>query len=101
MKTASKLRFNFQKVLMTIISFYELEFSYDYNYLCILFNDLHTNLRLLIQNHLTDKSLCRINHVFYFCNRKEFLDEIFRKDSVYREIMDKIVNDLNKISDNN
>ncbi len=97
LKIALKLKFTFQKLLMSIASFYELDFSYDYNYLTSLMNDLQENLKSLVQSHLTDKSLNRISHVFLFCSKKEFLDEIFGKNSPYRDIMDNIVKDLNKM----
>ncbi|KAK7595212.1 hypothetical protein V9T40_001645 [Parthenolecanium corni] len=96
LEIASKLRFDFQKTVMTIASFYELEFSYDYQYLANLLNDLRASLLILVRNHLTEKSLDRINRVFDFCRRKEFCDQLFRKNSPYREIMNRLVSDLNK-----
>ncbi|XP_065199869.1 tumor necrosis factor alpha-induced protein 8-like protein isoform X2 [Planococcus citri] len=94
---ATKLRCNFQKLVMTIASFYELEYSYDHSYLTLIFKDLHNNLTLLVKNHLTEKSLNRINHVFQFCIKKEFSDAIFSKQSSHRETLGKIVSDLNHV----
>lgn len=101
MQITSKLQRSFCQVVMTITSFYELEFSYDYSYLCQLLNDLHSNVNLLVQNHLTDKSLNRISHLFQFIVRKEFCDAMFLNDSPYRDTVDKIIQDLHTVTKNN
>lgn len=103
LQVASKLRLNFQKLVMTIASFYEVEYSYDYVFLTQLLENLHTNLITLVENHLTEKSLNRMHHVFQFCEKKEFLDSIFQKKSSHHDTLGKIVVDLNQVieEDNN
>lgn len=48
-----------------------------------------------MQPHLTDKSLGRIDEVFDFFGDASLLETAFKPDSPYREIMGKIVADIN------
>lgn len=81
---------------MTIISFYEVDFSYDRNYLVQVLGDSQKNLQSIICRHLTDKSVNRVESVFSFFANERFLDVIFKRDSEYREALGRVVNDLNK-----
>lgn len=81
---------------MAIISFYEVDFSYDRNYLMSGLNECHQCLRFIVSRHLTDKSLSRIDSVFSFFVNENFLDTVFKQDSEYRDVLGRIVADLNK-----
>lgn len=85
---------------MAIISFYEVDFSYDRNFLTTALKDSHKCLQFIVSKHLTDKSLLRIDSVFNFFTSEQFLDAIFKADSDYRDILGKIVFDLNKAIEN-
>lgn len=84
---------------MAIISFYEVDFSFDLPYLQKSLAESHASLHAIVQKHLTDKSLDRIREVFEFFSDGNFLDTCFRADSPYKEVMGKIVSDLNKAMD--
>lgn len=81
---------------MAIISFYEVDFSYDRNYLVCALNESRKCLQFIVSKHLTDKSLSRIDSVFNFFTNEQFLDSVFKADSEYRPTLGRIVADLNK-----
>lgn len=100
MKAAEKFKNKFRVVGMTIISFYEVDFSYDRNYLIQALLESQKILQSIICKHLTDKSFNRVENVFSFFANASFLDAIFRRDSQYRDALGRVVNDLNKAIEN-
>lgn len=96
LKLADKFRAKFQTLQMAIISFYEVDYSFDLNYLLKSLKDVHALLKGCVVRHLTDKSIGRIDEVFAFFSDPALLETAFRQDSPYRDIMDKIIADLNK-----
>lgn len=100
LKLAEQFKYKFRQVGMAIISFHEVDFSYDRNFLINALNDSQKCLQLIVVKHLTDKSLTRIDSVFNFFKNEQFLDAIFKFDSDFSEILTKIVNDLNKAIEN-
>lgn len=115
---ASEFQSKFHKAAKTVISFYEVDFSYDQKFLIqvilhkfilnihywwyssyvISFLQLLTEcknlLKQIVQPHLTEKSLGRIDLVFGFFSNPVFLDMVFKKNSEYNEIMTKIISDM-------
>ncbi|XP_070507232.1 tumor necrosis factor alpha-induced protein 8-like protein isoform X2 [Chironomus tepperi] len=91
----------FLKLQMSIISFFEVDFSFDLNYLQKLISEIHQLLKDIVRNHLTDKSLARIDEIFDCFNDPQFLESIFRHDGPHKEVMAKICEDLNKILEQN
>ncbi|KAG5683662.1 hypothetical protein PVAND_012929 [Polypedilum vanderplanki] len=91
----------FLKLQMTIISFFEVDFSFDLHYLQKLINEVHQLLKEIVKNHLTDKSLTRIDEIFNSFSDPQFLESIFKPDGPQRETMAKICEDLNKILEQN
>lgn len=85
---------------MAIISFYEVDFSFDLPYLQKSLAESRAALHQLVQRHLTDKSLARIDEVFDFFGAASLLETAFRPDSPYKDVMGKIVADLNSAMDN-
>ncbi|XP_025835620.1 tumor necrosis factor alpha-induced protein 8-like protein isoform X2 [Agrilus planipennis] len=100
LKHAERFRIKFRMAAMAIISFYEVDFSYDRNYILSALNDSHKCLQIIVSKHLSEKSLARIDEVFGFFTNEQFLDELFSPNSQYREILGKIVADLNKAIEN-
>ncbi|EEB11106.1 conserved hypothetical protein [Pediculus humanus corporis] len=98
-KHAEKFKNKFHQAAMAVISFYEVDFSYDRTYLLKLIKECLSCLLQLVQNHLTGKSITRINHVFDFFSNPQFLDAIFKKNTEHYEILGKIVGDMNKALD--
>ncbi|XP_018574735.1 tumor necrosis factor alpha-induced protein 8-like protein [Anoplophora glabripennis] len=99
-KQAEKFKSKFRMAGMAIISFYEVDFSYDRNYIVNALNESQKCLEIIVSKHLTDKSLSRIESVFSFFTNEHFLDAIFKRDSEYREVLGRVVGDLNKAIDN-
>ncbi|XP_037923808.1 tumor necrosis factor alpha-induced protein 8-like protein isoform X2 [Hermetia illucens] len=99
-RAAERFRSKFQNTQMAIISFYEVDFSFDLPYLQKSFAESHAALKEVVRRHLTDKSLNRIDEVFSFFSDSNLLETAFKTDSPYREIMGKIVTDLNNAMDN-
>lgn len=91
----------FLKLQMSIISFFEVDFSFDLIYLQKLISEVHQLLKDIVSNHLTDKSLQKIDEIFESFNNPQFLESIFKADSPHREVMGKIVTDLNKVMEQN
>lgn len=85
---------------MAIISFHEVDFSFDLPYLQKSFEESQAALKTIVERHLTDKSLSRIDEVFAFVNDPKLLETCFRADSPYRDIVAAIVKDLNSAMDN-
>jgi Domain of unknown function (DUF758) len=86
---------------MSIISFFEVDFSFDLNYLQKLISEVHQLLKEIVRNHLTEKSMNKIDEIFDFFNNPQFLESIFKADSPHRDVMGQIVSDLNKIMEQN
>lgn len=85
---------------MAVISFHEVEFSFDLPYLQKSLDESHAALKSIVERHLTEKSLCRIDEVFGFFNDPKLLETCFRADSPYQEVVAAIVKDLNSAMDN-
>ncbi|KAK9871258.1 hypothetical protein WA026_011531 [Henosepilachna vigintioctopunctata] len=100
LKQAERFKTRFRGAAMTIISFYEVDFSYDRPYLTSALVDCQQCLKSIVQRHLTDKSLARIDSVFNFFTDEKFLDSVFKRDSEYREVLGRLVTDLNKAIEN-
>lgn len=100
LKLADKFKTKFHQAEMAIISFYEVDYSYDRNYLVSALNESHDSLRFIVSRHLTDKSLARIDSVFNFFTNEQFLDAVFKTDSEYRDVLGRLVADLNKAIEN-
>lgn len=67
-------------IAMTLISFHQVEHSYDRNFLVKHADDLRKELKALVKPHLTDKSLGRIDHVLDFFSADNFLDSLYVPD---------------------
>ncbi|XP_021710539.1 tumor necrosis factor alpha-induced protein 8-like protein isoform X1 [Aedes aegypti] len=100
LKLADRFRAKFQTLQMAIISFYEVDYSFDLNYLLKSLQEVHGLLKSCVDRHLTDKSLGRIEEVFAFFSDPTLLETAFRQESPYRDLMDKIIADLNKAMEN-
>ena len=92
---ADEFRRKFRTVAMTVISFYQVDFSFDKNFLSSALGECAGILKQLVQRNLTEKSLGRIDNVFTFYSNAAFLEVLFRANGPYREVLGKIVTDLN------
>ena len=96
-----KIQKNLRTVAMTLISFYEVDHTYDRTFVIKYLTELETLLKNLIINHLTDKSVARVEQIFGVVKTPDFLDNVYvpKKNVEMRDIMAKIVIDLNKCID--
>jgi len=93
-----KIQKNLRTVAMTLISFYEVDHTYDRNFVIKYLTELESLLKNLIINHLTDKSVSRVEQIFGVVKTPDFLDSVYvpKKNVEMRDIMGKVVIDLNK-----
>ena len=98
---AENFKKKFRVIAMTIISFYEVDFTFDRNFLVKNLLECSAMLKKLIERHLTDKSQMRIDNVFNVLADGDFLEALFEPHGHYREWLTKIVNDLNKLLEDN
>ncbi|XP_015602964.1 tumor necrosis factor alpha-induced protein 8-like protein isoform X2 [Cephus cinctus] len=91
----SEIRSSLKAAAMAVVSFYELEFSFDKAYLTRSLERCRTAVQALIKPHLTDKSKDRCDQVFDFLTQPEFLDSVFKQDSEHRTTLGMLVNDIN------
>ncbi|XP_063696753.1 tumor necrosis factor alpha-induced protein 8-like protein [Culicoides brevitarsis] len=96
---ANKFYDKFLRLQMIITSFHEVDYSYDQAFILPKIKEIHQMLKDLVRRNLTDKSLMRIDEVFEFFQNPEFLDKLFTQNPSYRELMDKIVADMNKANE--
>ena len=94
---ADQFKKKFRTLAMTVISFHDLDFSFDKSYICSNLMDCSTMLKQLVENHLTEKSLGRIDNVFTYYGAPEFMEEVFKPTSHLRPTLTKLVEDLNKL----
>lgn len=97
---AERFKKKFQTVTMTVISFYEVDFSFDKNFLSKGLLECSAMLKQLVEHHLTEKSLARIDSIFQFYGDATFLENVFRPGGHYRDILSRIVQDLHRLMDN-
>lgn len=94
-----QLRNKFTTIVKTVISFFEVDFTFDKVFLIKNINECRTFLKQLVGNHLTDKSLGRIDQVLDFFTDANFLEEMFRAESPHRPILKAIIDDMSNALD--
>lgn len=99
LKTVETFKSKFHSLSMTVVSFHEVDFTYDKAFLKTSVEECRQLLQTVIGRHLTDKSKNRADLVFNFFNSEELMDEIFNPSGKYREHMDVIVRDMHKMMD--
>ena len=93
-----KLRTKFRHAALTVISFSQVEFSYDRAFLVKLVSEIGDMLHKLVERHLTAKSHQRIDSVVTALSREDTLDKVFSPDgeqyarlATIATIFDKVV----------
>ncbi|XP_037080688.1 tumor necrosis factor alpha-induced protein 8-like protein [Pollicipes pollicipes] len=94
---AAQFQRKFQMTAMTIVSFYEIDFTYDQSFITQSLADMKSILLKLVERHLTDKTVTRIDSVFGFFGNPQFLDDVFSGDSIHRALLGTITKDLNAL----
>lgn len=96
---AERFKNKFHSAAMAVLSFHEVDFTYDRQYLLSALQEAHANLRQLVLHHLKEKSVQRLDSVFMFFTNPNFLDAVFQRNSEYKDILDKMVDDINYAMD--
>lgn len=100
LKLAENFKEKFRELIMITVSFYEIEFSYDKNYLLGYLFKCKDMLKELTKRHLTDKSLFRIDKIFEFFSNPKFLDSVFiKRDIELAETVQILINGLKELLD--
>ena len=90
----------FKTISKAIISFYEVDFTYDKDFLCRVIKDSQELLDSFVKAHLTEKSMKRIEHVYNLYTDPNLLDAVFEPNSKYRPFLGSICTSLNLLIDN-
>nr|XP_021393130.2 tumor necrosis factor alpha-induced protein 8-like protein 3 [Lonchura striata domestica] len=99
LEIVDKFRKKLNQTAMTIVSFYEVEYTFDRNVLAELLNECKELVHELVARHLTARSHGRINHVFNHFADVEFLSALYSLDGDCRPYLKKICNGINKLLD--
>jgi hypothetical protein len=78
-----KIRTKFRHAALTVISFSQVDFSYDRAFLVKLVSDIGEMLHKLVDRHLTAKSHQRIDSVISALGKEETLDKLFLPEGEY------------------
>ena len=89
----------FHSLAMTVISFHEVDFTFDRTFLCKTVEECRAMLQRLIDRHLTDKSKSRVDIVFNFFANPHLLEAVFQSEGKYRNTFDLIVQDMHRMID--
>lgn len=80
---------------MSVMSFYDIQFTYDQSYLIKALDRCRNSVHELIKPHLTDKSHERCDLVFDFLGHPDFLEAVFT-NSELQPILGALVADIAK-----
>ncbi|XP_072372615.1 tumor necrosis factor alpha-induced protein 8-like isoform X3 [Scyliorhinus torazame] len=94
-----KFKKKVHQLAMTVVSFHQVDFTFDRNVLSNLLNECRDLLHQIINQHLTVKSHGRINNVFNHFSNCEFLAALYNPFGSYKASLQKICNGVNKMLD--
>ena len=94
---AVRFQRKFQMTALTVISFHQVDFTYDQDFLTTSLAQMREMLLKLVQRHLSDKTAARVNNVFDFFGKAQFLDDVFCADSDHRQLLGAITTELNTL----
>ena len=97
MKDLQTIQKSLRNTSMTLISFYETDFTYDKGFLIRHISGLEEHLKTLVAPHLTEKSVGRVEQIFSVMKTPEFLDSVFvpGQNPEMRPLMAEVIADLN------
>lgn len=94
-----KFKKKVHQLAMTVVSFHQVDFTFDRNVLSKLLNECREMLHQLINRHLTSKSHGRINNVFSHFSDCEFLAALYNPYGSYKSHLQKLCDGVNKMLD--
>lgn len=95
----AKFRSKLRKAALTVISFYEVDFTYERSFLVQVVNDCGDMLHKLVDRHLSDKSHSRISMVISNFSSGALLDKVFLPDGSYHKHLEGISQGFHKVVD--
>lgn len=95
--TLIRIQRTLRTIAMTLVSFYQVDHTYDRSFIIKYLGELESLLVSLINRHLTDKSVTRVEQIFSVVKTGDFLDSIYipKKNPGMRDIMGRVVEDMN------
>ena len=96
---AIKFRTKLRHAALTVISFFEVDFTYDRTFMVKVVSDCGDMLHKLVDRHLTGKSHQRIDTVVQAFSNGELLDKVFLSDGPYYSYLEVISQGFHKVVD--
>ncbi|KAM5192023.1 tumor necrosis factor alpha-induced protein 8 isoform 1-T1 [Mantella aurantiaca] len=94
-----KFKRKVHQLAMTVVSFHQVDFTFDRNVLSKVLNECRDLLHQVIQRHLTAKSHGRINNVFDHFSNCEFLAALYNPFGPYKPHLQRLCDGVNKMLD--
>ncbi|XP_032069519.1 tumor necrosis factor alpha-induced protein 8 isoform X1 [Thamnophis elegans] len=94
-----KFKKKVHQLAKTVVSFYQVDYTFDRNFLSKLLNDCRDLLHQIIRRHLTAKSHGRVNHVFDHFSDCEFLAALYNPFGSYKTHLQRLCDGVNKMLD--
>ena len=93
------MKANLPTIAKALITFYQVDHTYDRSFVIKYLTDLQTLLKNLTRKHLTEKLVGRVEQIFVVVNSLDFLDSEYvpKKNMEMRDIIGK----EDQISDKN
>lgn len=94
-----KFKKKVHQLAMTVVSFHQVDYTFDRNVLSRLLNECRELLHQIIQRHLTAKSHGRVNNVFDHFSNCEFLAALYNPFGNFKPHLQKLCDGINKMLD--
>ncbi|XP_005300217.1 tumor necrosis factor alpha-induced protein 8 isoform X5 [Chrysemys picta bellii] len=94
-----KFKKKVHQLAKTVVSFHQVDYTFDRIFLSKLLNDCREILHQIIQRHLTAKSHGRVNNVFDHFSDCEFLAALYNPFGPYKPHLQKLCDGVNKMLD--
>ncbi|KAK2492033.1 hypothetical protein MC885_003756 [Smutsia gigantea] len=94
-----KFKKKVHQLAMTVVSFHQVDYTFDRNVLSRLLNECREMLHQIIQRHLTAKSHGRVNNVFDHFSDCDFLAALYNPFGNFKPHLQKLCDGINKMLD--
>ncbi len=95
------LRRKLKSVTMTVVSFHEVDFTYDADFLINIVQEIGRATHELVGDQVTAKSHGRIDNIVSILGDKSILDNIFLSDGKYHDKLEFVSTVFGKVVDRN
>ncbi len=100
LKLIDEFRNRFHSLSKAIVTFYEVDFTFDRLFLTRMCRECQDLTHKIISTHLTQKSHARIDYVYNYLSNLQYLEYVFNPNSnINRTIIKEIVQDMNSLMD--